>query len=1565
MNSYVKNTWKSRTLLSVLSVVFVLVVACILIAPAVSKRGAELFNAEADEILLEQQFISHDDEIMLMALSKKALQLKSPDNIESITLSYKDQGEWVEITEENSSALSAGTSYQLKIVYAHINAAELLAADCQMVYETLPDWFSPNDTGVLLHGDEVVADIEVKNGRVIATFKEDWLREQGDKILHGSFKVNGEIEWHNLPADGGEAAPIPGLSFGLEFEDDLASRYGNLKVEKLEPELVEREDGYFLKYEIEVTSLEAETSLPDIYIIDTFTSNVAYVEGYVGVTGDLTEPLDLYPKEKSTEELSGDAQLKMEGQSMRWDIGELKPGEVRLLVYYAKVRSSYITSILNSEFKNMAEVFSGEFPRDSDSSRFAPKKAVEAKKTLIDSEIDTTGTGELRYKITVSAPKSNSYTLKDLTVRDAFAEHFNSFLEIKSISVDGEEIPAEGPPFEIKGITLAPGDVITIEYTVKAEYLFTAYNGDIELNNAVRISSKDGKNLGSAVHTELFKQSSWMRKIHGDQLERAETIEIPSTDSVYDTDKQAIENDGSLSFVAPKGSLRYQVVLNEDGRWDLSTATLKDSFEDMYMRYCGYVQIKVYAKPETVSDEPLGNDELLEELGNKEAIKTVWLKADELNGFAFSPQELGLPEGEYTYLLTYYAKPEGVDNMGAFTASNSFEISGNVGLGNGKYTSIPPMRLTVSSVMKGGIDYDIEKIGWYYELAPVYRTVDESIYSDEDLKKDYPNGAVYWVIRLEGDIREGWLSVSSGSKVLNGFVIKDVPSDGAARLPFNRTSVVGAYVASNKLDFSNYESYEDFILKGDYTKKLKGNPQNDKYFPNTAVPNADYEWYSENNAMDGIVFPNGYKLNEGEAIYIVIRTVPEGKPTATVTYSNKVSVRDNTETEFEEIDTAELTVTYALFKESKGAYIYDADKNKYENCSPSYTGAGDDWKPSSLDWDYIRENCGSGIYAPWLLNVNYNGTMEGTADVSDILPEGMELAFCDINWIGKDARDPYSTCEEIPELDNDDDWIRFEKVNTVDATHIGFGTAITYYNPTTRELRWRISNLKKYPDGPGSVGYDVNLRIVCKVTDHDLLLRRGNKTYFNYAYSGDEIDRAYVTIRSDGSMSKQVWNNGTIDEDNAGNIQNDTRNRLPFSIVVNRFSEDLCDGDTLPALIDELSSGLVLVEDSLRIVDDEENPIKNYSYTIREEDGRQTIIIKGLPDNKKFTIYYETRISAQPGEKVTGISNNAYWDGYPSNEPQVGNKSFTYKVDGNIFSSEPISIVITKVDSIDHMQRLEDAEFEIWTVDAEGKPEECVMSLAPTDSEGQTGVERTNDLKYNTVYCIVETVAPEGYKLEETPHYFVVVRDSNDFDLSGYDADIAKLVDIWYDSPIYQYTMPNGKDPISVNKVFQNVDGSEFIPTSGTYRFGLYETRNARNPVEILKIVYTESGPKYYLDDFESDGPYFTKYDPMETYYVYELDSKGAPIKNNESGEIHGITYHVNYYDSKGKSSNSATINSTVKIVNIVGYNLTEMVSTGGSGLKKYYLAGGALLLMSAAAFVFLLSSKEKRAENA
>lgn len=1545
-------------------------------------------------------------------ISENAMKLAYNVNITSVTLSYLEGDNWIDITDDNNSSLPANASYQLSVLYHDISIQDLIDADYQIVYDEFPEWFVMSKPGFLLYDNEIAANIELIDGKIVFTFDKNWVdQHSSSNKLGGTFNLFGNIDWRNLPNNSADCR-FPGLELDLNFEDDAAQKYGAVDIEKSEPNLVIGSDGkYYLEYEITVTSMETIT-MPDITVRDMF-SNASYISGYAGID-DMAWPPELMPQESSDLDGADPGAFSKDGYSMVWDIGELGAGEVRTLKYYAQISDRYIDQISSNPIENRASVFSGTYQKDTDASGFVPQNSILLQKNAQDVYVDQKGNGYITYTVTVTADENNSFTLSDLVFKDGFPDDLKPYLSgdngkkiTVSVTQQGQtssyDIDYSNASFELFGVTLAPGEEITIEYTVLVSNIFLYNNGEVELPNTATIGKGD-RTLSRSSDVKTLQKINNVRKIYGSAIDSERTIEFGDGDSVYEYNGSAIVPDNDSGFTVPAGSHKYDVVLNESGNWDLSSNFIKDNFTDKeHIEYVGYVQIRLYERSGDGYNGEISNDDLLKELEGSEAVRTIWLNIDEMDEFSFKPSDFGI-EGNntYTYQLTYYAKTKNMDNVGTVQITNEFELWGDtIGDGNGTLYPFPGIKVSVGNVVQGGVKYDADKESWYYEPKDdVYPTeaIGKRGYPKTTWQNDYNNGAVYWIIRLTGDIKEGSATRvdenDPGTTQLHGFVIADDPygANNTIGSVFRRDAIVGVFCGPKSFDITQYSSYKDFLTAeisedpeaDSRFTKLIGNPGNDKWFSDyfdASKGKAQYQWYANDRDLQGIIFPNGYELGKDKALYIVLRTVPNSLPsgnTAYRSYKNDLKIgldMDMTKVPtLELVDTAyyTLNVKSTLHKESKGAYVFNETSGVFTKCS---VGAVSDWNVNNTVGAAKLSPYGSGTYAAWLLNVNWDGKTSGELYVSDYLPQGMELAYVDVNNFGGSIKSNIiPKTGYIETLQGDPDWQEMTETQKapwpIASTGIDI-TTITYYNPKTREIRWRVSDLTA---GNSYNQYQINLRIICRVVDPELFLSGEGKTYYNNVAIIDpetleplDMDTADVTIIR--QISKNL-DEATLRDLYQASIRGGSItskiNRLPFKLEINPVGEDMSETDILPALIDELSEGLEVLENTIKVTKADGTPYTAFTYTVEINNGRQVLIIKNLPDNTPMTITYDARINAQPNVPVT-VSNKAYWAGNPPpDNPQVKDKEFQYTPNGTVFIQNDISIEITKVDSASHSKRLQGAKFAVYQADGMGNLLGDAIESGTTDSYGNVIFENesTGDarFKFNTIYCIEEESAPYGYKLDTengaNRYYFIIIDANNPINVPDHTIDLG----IWYDSPEYSITIENDKGTIGVEKVFQKENGEVYQQVSGRYRFGLYD--GSDELLETLTIEYTtdaETGVttiKYYLDDMPKSSPEFTKFEPAGKYYIYELDHMGKPLKSGDICEIEGITYKVTY-GSDG--SNEVYAGRTVTIINRE-FSILTLPASGGIGLQKYYITGAFLILISMmlVAIRFILFKKRK-----
>lgn len=182
------------------------------------------------------------------------------------------------------------------------------------------------------------------------------------------------------------------------------------------------------------------------------------------------------------------------------------------------------------------------------------------------------------------------------------------------------------------------------------------------------------------------------------------------------------------------------------------------------------------------------------------------------------------------------------------------------------------------------------------------------------------------------------------------------------------------------------------------------------------------------------------------------------------------------------------------------------------------------------------------------------------------------------------------------------------------------------------------------------------------------------------------------------------------------------------------------------------------------------------------------------------------------------------------------------------------------------------------------------------------------------------------------------------------DKRIRKLYDA-----IYNLTVTNHKGEITVEKKFKNPGGYKSSPVSGTYKFGLYE--NADGNGKPLQTIFI----KYDAGETTMKSNKFVNLDLAKTYYVFELDDSGKPIKDSTTvATVNRMEYFTSYEtkNSAGTTSqsNSASNGDTVTITN--QSRVKELPSTGSCGVLIYRLAGAILILF--AGMLMLINIKNK-----
>ena len=1479
--------------------------------------------------------------------------------ITGATLYYRtdENAAWTDVS--GATDIPGDADFKLEISYGNVPIDTLLAAGGKMTY-TLPALFrNATANGKITSGSAEVGTITVANNTVTLAFDTTWLAKQKTEtntVISGDFFVEAEVNLSQVGEDRTAQIFIGKTTINIDFAGDIVAKYGNVDLSKTVSAISEETDGDYLTYTLTVTA--GADGCPEVKVVDTF-ADTQHIEEYVGVTGgssatnDTDGPTEtggtgsVYIGAAPTEDQpipdpAGENPTKP--GTLVWDIGDMAANETRTLTYRVKLKDAYTGVTAKGNLQNTANVYSKTYQRDSDTVTFTPRAGATMSKVASTFTPGENGGGTITYTIWVKANADNSHVLDNVKIMDALdgsVQNMNGTLAAirKNLSYDetsfhlyqggsnGQngssgltEITAgttlnitdtdndgkKNDSFTYYVGSLAPGESKTLTYTVNVEpgVFVAAGNKDFKINNRACIYTDDrrldgGVRLNGYMTSTTINRKVWSRKLAGGKQETESTVSMSG--SVYDATDSSVNQITSpdSSFTVPAGSYKYQVAANEAGDWDLSSASMADSLGSQYMEFVGYVRVEAYTISSNAPGSGMDDAAAIANLSSRTPDQTVWVKVDGQTSFSFTPEQIGL-DGTQAYLLTYYAQPTNIDGITQVVVSNRFELTGEVGIGNFRYV-LTGIGAEASVVVAGGNSFAAEKQSWYYEEPQV-------------TAGDFANGALYWVIKVDGTV------------LPSGTAIKDVTNAVGGSAHYIRdTSFVGVYTGN--LGTNSLADYADLdsLIASNLLKALESR--------NYTVAKGTYSLT--------LTLNTGISLAQGDSLYLIVKTEPSKLPANkrdAFTYNNKLQSSSDG-TNWLDHNTASKTLygSENIFKELGRVFTYPGSGNSTTDIQRGTNQA--------ISTDALN---GAGTYVAWQIHVNYEGSLSGRYRVVEQIPDGMEVTYVRIWWLGSKAvrQDPKPTfarltAEEIAALGGS--WTEYAKALLSNNA----GSQTNYYYTNGQQVIWDIDNL--VAGGGYRDDYAVEIQIVCKVTDPDVLLGGVSKE-FNNVVSLQNSEGTTIGNDSNGvTIGKQTLSKqGTYNPETNGG-------RYPFKITLNELGEDLVSGSDAITLVDDLSDTLILDTASIQVVNTKTGEVvSNWTASV---EGQTLKIV--LPDNLPLTVTYETTVNAAPGQTIS-ISNNAHWKGYTT--PSGGSvevKEFHYSSGGTAGADTSPSVTVKKLDQYNTSQTLSGATFTLVEgtyADGTFTPTTDGLSLTGTTGEDGTltfGKTSEQTMSYNTVYCLTETVAPEGYVLDAVPHYFAVAKQQED----GKCPTFPNGVTVWYQSADYTYQAYNHKGEATVAKAFLDAGGNHLEKIDGAYRFGIYAEANPTgNPLQTVTITYANSTVTP-----ESGTAKFTNLTLGEMYYIYELDDNGVPIRgDNTLATVNGANFLVTY--SNGPAVTIPESGTAATVTNQVCY--PELPHTGGAG-TTLYTKGGVLLTASAMFLLLYYHTKRRKEESA
>lgn len=1560
--------------------------------------GEEDGIAMADETVMPEGGITEGFDLSAEEAAEKRVYVK---------LSYKkEDGTWQEFSQDNNAPeVSGNPPVKLEVKYKDVQISNLLNSyNCKLTYQ-LPTLLRDAKTaGKIMEGNQQVGTVTCEDGKIVVEFDRSYLQgllDKGDTTttIAGDFYAEGKVNLSKLPPNGQTTLSTADKNYQLNFGPDAIAKYGQINIEKkcISPQAISTENGNYLAYTITVTA--GEDGCPDVSVVDTIVNvnSSNCVASYVGINTtekslenveNAQNPYETIAADKhhgtvylgnttadSTNPVPtpGAANITAPG-SMVWKIGNMAAGESRTLTYYVKLKDD--VGLDGKEIKNKADVYSRTYKRVYDDASFTPKIGYTMPKSHDENIVrDSEGNYKITYKIefNLDGNKSN-YALKNLEFRDYLDDqsdniHTDSnalpYISYNRDSVKlykgGVELPStdyivswangddnyvtpwndsNGNPtrFKITGavdkpITVNPGDSYYATYTVtvKPEALaaMQANNVDVKNRYYVHVSNANSK-FGNALNRYWDSANvgnyKWDEKTVGTGIATDLTIGM-ETGTRYDLTSGTVKSDTSTdtSFTVPAGSYPYTVDVNQTlGEWNANQVEMKDELTpNDKMNYIGYAKVEAF--------EYNTNTNTYDVKGTK------WVKIDGLSSFTLKPSDLGWTGVNYAYKFTYYAKPAN-SNFSEIKVTNTFSLLGKVIRGKNSF-QLEGISSQGEVTVSGSYKMNVKKESWYYEEPKTDATT-------------WQNGKLYWVIEV------------SGTAIMQDTYFRDAIStdSGLTDSYLHSDSLAGIYMGTLPDDKTiiGYNSLEELQKTeglNNVTDKFSTKLTNDKSFTGTGN-------YSE------LLLQAKEQIMLGEAkLYFIVRTEPQSLPTKyrdAFTYRNHISTSDDGKNWIDYGSAEKLLCGGAdILKELGQTFTYDGT---------TVTSKNDGADQGNNGTIVTNELPGAGQYAAWAFKVNYAGELSGTYRVLEAIPDGMELAYIRIKWVGGKQDFNAMSSKEIPELKSDG----WEEKTITAGTDNGSQKTTTYYvkgNQALIELG-DFTAEKKRDD------YSVDVQVVCRVTDPEVLLGGETKTFINQVtlQTADGQDISTATSPAEITPKKIAKTFTTT---------NPVSEKINFTIEANQFGAALStkDGTTL-TLIDKLSSTLILDTETIKVINSKTGAlVTDYTASLDADNTLKIVIPRDVP----VTITYTATVNAPPRQAV-GFSNEAYWEHYsPSSGTKVEENSYSYAAGGTVTTGNNIKLKIIKKDQNNLSVTLQGAVFKMVPCTVKnGQIEVDTVNAkewtGTTDPKGEIlfgeGSGRNYAMDYNTIYKVTEEMAPTGYVADSKPIYIMVPRivdGESDYPVNVKqwmelkDSKTGKaLINIQYQST-YELTVLNHKGEITVEKKFTDAGGHNSSPVSGTYTFGLYEnadgtnTTNSTNPAGTTSITapLQTITITYNAAEKDSKTAKFTNLDLKKTYYVFELDDNGNPIKDSATAAtVNKMEYFTSYEKPQtggtATGGNSAVSGDTVTVTNQI--RVKELPSTGSYGPLIFRLAGAVLIFF--AGLQMLINIKRRACNN-
>lgn len=503
-------------------------------------------------------------------------------------------------------------------------------------------------------------------------------------------------------------------------------------------------------------------------------------------------------------------------------------------------------------------------------------------------------------------------------------------------------------------------------------------------------------------------------------------------------------------------------------------------------------------------------------------------------------------------------------------------------------------------------------------------------------------------------------------------------------------------------------------------------------------------------------------------------------------------------------------------------------------------------------------------------------------------------------------------------------------------------------------------------------------------------LRTENKYRNSAEWNGDKAETETTVKRS----YEKLYKTGTVvTEDPDASGKPTATKKINYSVVINPTGDKLLTtSNTTLTLTDTLSFepsdntsadldlssihlyGVTLDTTTGNLVADHTNEIGHDRFTATYDSPNHTMTVT-VPDELACVLEYTYQISYPSSTEVT-VKNHANLSGLV--EKWVDTHVVNYDSSATVRFSK---FDLNKVDSNDYLVTLPGATFELAKWNKTTNTFDVVRTL-PTNTSGQINfslqgssataeiiTESSAQLLCNTLYRIVETDAPDGYAISQSPIYLLWGAFSNTTRAEAFNAATgessihdASEYDKWLDCNNVTYLargdisavyVPNTANSITVAKHWLDTDGKTELAldkVNSTYTATVKLRRKSyqygsQKSDDLVKTVTLDNSNNWSYS--WNNLPLTDPADSSITYkyYVKETACSGT------------FKYDLN---------NTGITGGTILLYNQVPEDANyELPSTGGSGTLPYTAVGGTMMLSALAySFIHRKRRREGRADD-